>query len=105
MSNSNNPDNKFFTDPEGRKISIADDDLMIKFYEMDLYSIFCREVLEFDPEAIMVTDESTVSDFPESDEHYIAKIKEVFKLDVSDLKVLYLHEILQRIIDQRQPLY
>lgn len=105
MPNSNNPENKSFTDPEGRNITIAPDDNMLKFFTMDLYDIFCNEVLEFRPEEILITDESSITDFPEEQEYYIAKIQSIFDVDVSDMDSFYIHEILQRILDSRQPKY
>jgi hypothetical protein len=105
MANSNNPDNQVFHDPEGREITITDDDIMTKFFDTDLYQIFCAEVLEFSPGDILITDESSLEDFPESIDYYVGRVKSVFNLDISDMDFHYIGEILQRIVSSREIRY
>lgn len=100
MPNSRHPDFEA-TDPEGRKITMASDDKMIKIFETDVYKIFCMEVLEYDPNEILVTDSSLMTDFPEDRDFYISKVKEVFNVDVSDMESLYIWEVIERIVDSR----
>ena len=90
-------------DPNGKKIiGIADSDRIEIFYDMDLYGIFCMDVLGYESEEILLTDLSSLTDFPEEREYYIDKIRETFKIDVSDLKHLFIVDILQRILDTRE---
>lgn len=99
MRRFNNP----IEDPNGKKIiGIADSDRIENFYETDLYSIFCMDVLGYESDEILITDESSLTDFPEEKEFYIDKVKEIFKIDVSDLKHLFIVDILQRILDTRE---
>lgn len=98
--------NESFIDPLGNKIvGFADTNLMDEFYDTDLYAIFCSDILEYDHKTIFVSDESCLTDFPEEREVYIERVKNIFKIDISDMKYLYLPIILQRIIDSRETKY
>ena len=90
-------------EPNGKKIiGIASSDRIENFFETDLYSIFCMDVLGYESEEILLTDESSLTDFPEEKEYYVGKVQEIFKIDISDLKQLFIVDILQRVLDTRE---
>ena len=59
------------------------------------------EVLESDPNKILVTESSLMTAFPAYRDFYVAKVKEVFDVDVSDMESLYIWEVIERIVDSR----
>lgn len=97
-------DEKFY-DPEGREITIAPQERIDDYLGTDVYTIFCVEVLDFQPGDIMLTDESTMSDFPEDLNYYKEKVIEVFNTDLSDTDNPKIVDILDLIIHQRKGKY
>jgi hypothetical protein len=69
----------------------------------ELAEDFIRRVLNLD--WAFLSDESSLSDFHSSDDnqHLIAKINEVYSIDVSDIESAKLWQILDRIANSRVP--
>ena len=103
MSNSQHPDFKAM-DPEGREISIASDENISEYFDTDIFEIFCREVLGYEPDEILVTDESSIGDFPEDLSLYNDKIKELFGIELPEENPL-IWKVIKAITESRKPKY
>lgn len=80
---------------------MADSDKISRFMETELYKIFCLEILEYDPNDILITDESELRDFPEELEVYRERILKRFNVDITYIKPDRIYRILETIIDSR----
>lgn len=68
----------------------------------DLAREFMPMILRFERADCLITDESTIADFPESDEEYLRRIGVVYGLHPSEFNDLKLITILKKIAEKRR---
>ena len=71
---------------------------MVAKYQKEIDS-FLTAILDIDPNATLITDESSLGDFhyENSDEKFYKKIMQIYKVDVSDIKDGKIIKIIERI--------
>jgi hypothetical protein len=80
----------------GKKIEIAPTGKTDDLNEEVLVDFFTK-VLKMDLYSCLITDMSSLHDFPENSEIYVARIKNVYGKDFSKNKNLLIHDIVRKI--------